>query len=57
MGRFWRIKHWIKYQPAIAFYSFWARVFRGLYILTDKFGYWFFGAESWDEAKKREGVR
>ena len=54
MNRLWRIKHWLKYEPSIAFDRFMAWLFHGLFELTDRLAYLIFGKERWEITKEKE---
>lgn len=47
----WKIKYWLKYKPAIAFYWLMAKLFGTLANATDELGYLLFGKEKWEVLK------
>ena len=53
---FWRIQHWIKYEPLIYFYFLLSKFFKFLYEINDRFGYFIFGKEKWEKLKREEGL-
>jgi hypothetical protein len=56
MNRLWRIKHWFKYEPSIAFDRFMAKLFHILAELTDRIGrlICWLGNLDWETIKKEE---
>ena len=53
---FWRIKHWLRYEPIIAFSKCMAWFFHKVTKLVDKLGYWLY-EEKWDILKGDKGDR
>lgn len=48
------VKLWLRYEPEIAFDKCMAKVFHGIAELADRSGYFLFGKERWERAKREQ---